>query len=251
VKGTIGSFSMLLILREIQLYLSERNYWKLLYASNRLFHNIRLNSGKIRLYERCCKKFIEDPPFAELILSKIKTPFRQFSLKSIFASGLSLSSLLQVPSCDLFCRCKELELVKNWQIIIDNRFEVVLMENSTFPKGLNIHTLRVSHFSQLNDVMPFSHLKELFLSNCNEVENVSCLSNLERVSIISCARIVDVNALGNIHSLHLNPRYFRINGQLFIHYSPLWEGSDGANCDECSSILYRLAICYLKERIFS
>jgi hypothetical protein len=198
------------LLMEIKSYLLKRNYWKFLLACNRFFADIRFHTGKIVLDEKGTDRFFDEPEFRECILSKIKGKYGQLSFRadrSFFGmSDRVRCSLLQTPSCDLFCTAEELLSFPDWRNFIDNRYEVSLRRSSTitaFPRDLNIQRLDLFMFSALSDVSCFSHLKFLSLSQCDKVQDVNCLRNVEDLSIDSCFKIIDVSGLGKVHRLHL------------------------------------------------
>jgi hypothetical protein len=199
------------LLLVIKSYLTDRNYWKFLLACNRLFADIRLNTGKILLFERGSKQFLEDSQFRDLILSKIKGSYGRLSLRAYHNSfgmydGLRLAVVQHVPSCDLFVIADELHTLPDWANLINNRREVILKVNSVitaFPSGLNFHRLDVIDFSALSDVSSFSHLKVFSLSGCAEVQDVRCLCKVDDLYLYNCPKIVDVSALGKVRRLWL------------------------------------------------
>jgi hypothetical protein len=199
------------LLLVIKSYLTGRNYWKFLLACNRLFADIRLSTGKILLFEKGSKQFVEDSQFRDLILSKIKGTYGQLSLRAFHNSwgmydGLRLAVVQQVPSCDLFVIADELHTLPDWANLINNRREVILKTNpviSAFPSGMNFHRLDLIGFSALSDVSSFSHLKTFSISGCVEVEDVRCLCNVDDLYLYNCPKIEDVSTLGKVRCLWL------------------------------------------------
>jgi hypothetical protein len=198
------------LLLEIKPYLTERNYWKFLLACNQLFADIRLNTGRILLFETGSKQFVEDSQFRDLILSKIKGTYGQLSLRACsnfgMYNGLVLAVVQQVPFCDLFIVADELHTLPDWANLINNRREVILKVNSViteFPSGMNFHRLYLIAFSALSDVSSFSHLKVLSLSRCVEVQDVRCLCNVDDLYLFNCPKIEDVSTLGKVRCLWL------------------------------------------------
>jgi hypothetical protein len=72
---------------EIKVYLTKKDFWRFLISLNEHFSELRYCARTISLNEKQSEEFLQSPAYANLILSKVKAPLKQLSVKIIVSSN--------------------------------------------------------------------------------------------------------------------------------------------------------------------
>jgi hypothetical protein len=184
--------------RAFKEYLLDVEYWKLIVASRNVFSDVKFMTRRIIIKD--IFQF-NDIYTRNVLLPKIQSPCQ---LKIVLLEGQTLP-VLNFPGCDIFITAKKLvRYCPKWANFISNRKSVELIDNATiqlFPPLQNVDRMKLTNFSQLQDINGLTYLKELVLVKCQSITDISCLSNLRKLSIYHCKKIISLNGLGKIHSL--------------------------------------------------
>jgi hypothetical protein len=182
---------------EIQLFLNDRDYWMLLSTANKSFEDARFSTRKIALDKAETVRFLDESDYFRLILDKVQSPGRQLSLcierECHFSFPVNEITLYKL-------------LIPNWQQLFSLASKLNLNLNddiSEFPFFPNLHSMKLSAFSELTTLSNLSHLKKLSIQDCWELSDVSCLRSLEDLTIDN-SYITDVSELGKIRYLTLS-----------------------------------------------
>jgi hypothetical protein len=201
----------IVIYKEIQSFLVEKEYYKLLSSSKEVFDEISKETRKITigLWENELENFLEDEEYQIYVFSKMKNPELQLCL-SVNISPITaelLQKLQRIQTYSLFLafaqNLEESSLL--WNEVLCHRRILSLRNNSNVTK-LDIHhidQLEVYRFDKFKFVGNLYNLKELNLCYCGRLSDVSPLKNIERLSIIYCPKVVDVSMLGSVRELTL------------------------------------------------
>jgi hypothetical protein len=191
---------------ELKTYLTDRQYWRLLTTANRLFTDIRYCTRRIYLDHLRTTKFLDDNEFCSLILSKIRSPYRQLSLNVTYWNCTS-PVLSETSPSDLSIHWFQVnESPESYEKLISNRSTVSLRYNDAivqFPPFTDVECLSLSNFHKLSDIHTMGNFKKISLYQCNGLVDVSCLKDLQFLSLKFCEKIVDVSSLGRIPHLEI------------------------------------------------
>ena len=170
-------FSKVYLPFELIQYIQEYANINNILITSKYFELFRYEFFRWKLTATLSKKYYNDINFRNSILSKMKYPNKQLSLKLYQCSGITdVSTLGIVRTLDLSgCR---------------NITDVNALDN--------VHTLNLSDCTGIADINALGNVHTLNLYNCSSITDVSALGNVHDLKLWGCTGITDANALGNV-----------------------------------------------------
>jgi hypothetical protein len=193
---------------ELKPFLIPIDYYQLIIANKKFFGNVKYATWNISLRSWQIKKYLEEPDFRQLVLSKIQNPNMQLSLLIESSFTFATAELLSIPCRLLLLSQHHWHEIPNWIDYIQDKetfssTDSKITEFNKFPTSSRLKSMILSDFSALKNVQTLSFLTELSLFNCCHVSEVNCLKDLKFLYIYGSPKITNIQELGKIHHLHI------------------------------------------------
>ena len=210
--------------REIQKYVSNAAYWKLITTSKALFSKIKYETRKINIRDdEDVEKFLTDESFQQSILERIQSPANQLQLTDWRKPSLSYSTSNLPIKCDLdlsFSLFSVFDCDENPLSMpnLSGRRVINLDAHSAVTNfnGLSgVEEMKLSHLEALCDVTGLNNLYKLTLEWCSSVTDLSCLGHLHEITVMGCPGVTTTTGLSKV------PRLFLYNLENLESLDPL------------------------------